>query len=43
MRHLEKKSEEMIAKLKPERFQSTIIGRVDIDYMSGKTSNKPVK
>jgi nitroimidazol reductase NimA-like FMN-containing flavoprotein (pyridoxamine 5'-phosphate oxidase superfamily) len=43
MRHLERKSEEMIAKLKPERFQSATIGRVDIDYMSGKTSNKPAK
>ncbi len=43
MRHLERKSEEMIVKLKPEKLQNTLIVRVDIDYMSGKTSNKPAK
>lgn len=36
MRQLEKDPEPTIARLKPERLGSTAMGRVDIDYMSGK-------
>lgn len=36
MKQLEKDPDVMIAKLKPERLQNTLIGRIDIEYMSGK-------
>ncbi len=36
IRQLEKEPETMIAKLKSERLKDTLIGRIDIDYMSGK-------
>ncbi len=36
MKQLERNPDDMIAKLKPERFQSALIGRIDIEYMSGK-------
>jgi len=36
IRQLERNPEPMIARLKPERLRDTAIGRIDIDYMSGK-------
>ena len=36
IRHLNKDPEPMIAKLKPERLETTAFGRIDIDYISGK-------
>ncbi len=36
MRQLEKDADSMIAKLKPERLQNTLIGRITIEYMTGK-------
>jgi nitroimidazol reductase NimA-like FMN-containing flavoprotein (pyridoxamine 5'-phosphate oxidase superfamily) len=36
MKQLEKNPDDMIAKLKPERLQTALIGRIDIEYMSGK-------
>lgn len=38
IRQLEKNSEPLIAKLKPERLKDTAFGRIDITYMSGKKS-----
>jgi len=43
MRQLEKDSEPMIARLKPERLSNTMIGRIDIDYMSGKKPEETAK
>ncbi len=36
IRQLERDPEPMIARLKPERLRDTAMGRIDIDYMSGK-------
>jgi hypothetical protein len=36
MKQLESNPEAMIANLKPERFQTALICRIDIEYMSGK-------
>lgn len=36
IRQLEKNPEQSIAMLKPERLESTVFGRVDIDFMTGK-------
>lgn len=36
IRQLERDPEPMIAQLKPERLRDTLMGRIDIDYMSGK-------
>jgi len=36
IRQLERNPEPMIARLKPERLRDTAMGRIDIDYMSGK-------
>lgn len=35
---LDKNPEKLIANLKPERLKNTIIGRIDIDHMTGKKS-----
>jgi nitroimidazol reductase NimA-like FMN-containing flavoprotein (pyridoxamine 5'-phosphate oxidase superfamily) len=43
MRQLEKDPTAMIAKLKPERLKDAMIGRIDIDYMSGKKPEEPTK
>jgi nitroimidazol reductase NimA-like FMN-containing flavoprotein (pyridoxamine 5'-phosphate oxidase superfamily) len=40
MRQLEKNPEPMIAKLNAEKLKDAIIGRIDIDYMSGKKPEK---
>jgi nitroimidazol reductase NimA-like FMN-containing flavoprotein (pyridoxamine 5'-phosphate oxidase superfamily) len=40
IRQLEKDPEPMIAKLKPERLKEARIGRIDIDFMSGKGPEK---
>ena len=36
MRQLEKDAENIITKLKPEKLQNTLIGRIEIEYVSGK-------
>lgn len=43
IRQLEKEPETMITKLKPERIKETMIGRIDIGYMSGKKPEDKVK
>ncbi len=43
MRQLEKDPDPMIARLKPERLSNTMIGRIDIDYMSGKKPEETAK
>ena len=40
MRHLDRNAEALIERLNPERLNKTIIGRIDIDYMSGKKSKE---
>lgn len=36
IRRLNKKPEPMIARMKPEKLEKTIFGRIDVEYMSGK-------
>lgn len=43
MRQLEKDPEPMIARLKPERLQDTMMGRIDVEYMSGKKPEEKTK
>jgi nitroimidazol reductase NimA-like FMN-containing flavoprotein (pyridoxamine 5'-phosphate oxidase superfamily) len=43
MRQLEKDPEPMIARLKPERLKDTMIGRIDVEYMSGKKPEEKTK
>lgn len=40
IRQLNKNPEPMIAKLKPERLETTAFGRIDIGYMSGKKTEE---
>jgi hypothetical protein len=40
MRQLDKHPEQMIAELNPEKLKDARIGRIDIDYMSGKQPQK---
>lgn len=40
IRQLEQDPEPVIARLKPERLRDTLMGRIDIDYMSGKRSQE---
>jgi len=39
-RQLNKDPEPMIAKLEPERLATTVFGRIDIEYLSGKKSEE---
>lgn len=41
VRQTSKKPEEKLAKVKPEKLQSTTIGKIDITYMSGKKHEAP--
>ena len=38
IRQLNKNPEPLISKLKPQRLESTVFGRIDVHYMSGKKS-----
>lgn len=40
IKQLDKDPEALLAKLRPEKLDSTTIGRIDIDYMSGKKSKE---
>lgn len=40
IRQIDKNPEALIADLRPERLQSTMVGRIDITYMSGKKSKE---
>jgi nitroimidazol reductase NimA-like FMN-containing flavoprotein (pyridoxamine 5'-phosphate oxidase superfamily) len=33
--------EAKLSKIKPEKLESTTMGRIDIDYMSGKSTRRP--
>ena len=41
VRQLSANPEEKLAKIKPEKLAKTTIGRIDIDYVSGKKHQKP--
>lgn len=41
MRQLSVNPEEKLAKIKPEKLAKTTMGRIDIDYMTGKQHQKP--
>ncbi|MBN1244588.1 pyridoxamine 5'-phosphate oxidase family protein [Candidatus Bathyarchaeota archaeon] len=41
VRQLSENPEEKLAKIKPEKLAKTTMGRIDIDYMSGKKHQKP--
>jgi hypothetical protein len=38
VRQIERNTEALISKIKPERLENTVFGRIDIDRMSGKKS-----
>ncbi len=40
MRRLDKNPETLMTRLDPERLSKTMVGRIDIDYMSGKKSKE---
>jgi nitroimidazol reductase NimA-like FMN-containing flavoprotein (pyridoxamine 5'-phosphate oxidase superfamily) len=42
IRQINKNPEALTADLRPERLQSTIVGRIDLTYMSGKKSKEVV-
>jgi hypothetical protein len=42
IQQLDKNPEALLQKLKPERLEGTVFGRIDIDYMSGKKSTEIV-
>jgi len=41
VRQLSENPEEKMAKIRPEKLAKTTMGRIDIDYMSGKRHQKP--
>lgn len=41
VRQLSENAEAKLAKIKPEKLAKTTMGRIDIDYMSGKEHQKP--
>lgn len=41
IRHLEKDPEQALAKIKSERLEGTMFGRIDIEYVTGKQPEKP--
>ena len=41
VRQLSENPEEKLAKIRPEKLAKTTMGRIDIDYMSGKQHQHP--
>ena len=40
IRQIDKNPETLIADLRPERLQNTVVGRIEVAYMSGKKSKE---
>jgi nitroimidazol reductase NimA-like FMN-containing flavoprotein (pyridoxamine 5'-phosphate oxidase superfamily) len=43
VRQLSENPEEKLSKIKPEKFAGTAMGRIDIDYVTGKKHHHPEK
>jgi nitroimidazol reductase NimA-like FMN-containing flavoprotein (pyridoxamine 5'-phosphate oxidase superfamily) len=42
IKQIDKNPETLIADLRPERLQNTVVGRIDVAYMSGKKSKEVI-